>query len=140
MDTDKNACQKLKYNYIIIEMDNEYANEYINLRENSEYKKYIDNIENFKKYIDEEVVNPLKMMVVNASRNQGQYKTKILNILEKKLQQIGEEVENARRTIGAIYRVDENEEYGGKKRSKRRVKKTRKSKKGGRKTHRRRNY
>jgi len=121
-------------------MDNEYTNEYINLRENSEYKKYIDNIENFKKYIDEEVVNPLKMMVVNASRNHGQYKTKILNILEKKLQQIGEEVENARRTIGAIYRVDENEEYGGKKRSKTRVKKTRKSKKGGRKTHRRRKY
>jgi hypothetical protein len=123
-----------------MELDNEYTNEYINLRENTEYKQYIDNIENFKKYIDEEVVNPLKMMVVNASRNQGQYKTKILNILEKKLQQIGAEVENARRTIGAIYRVDENEEYGGKKRRKRRVKKTRKPKKGGRKTHRRRKY
>ena len=123
-----------------MELDNEYTNEYINLRENTEYKQYIDNIENFKKYIDEEVVNPLKMMVVNASRNQGQYKTKILNILEKKLQQIGAEVENARRTIGAIYRVDENEEYGGKIIQRRRVKKTRKSKKGGRKTHRRQKY
>lgn len=123
-----------------MEMDTEYSNEYNNLKQNEdpEYKKYIDTIENFKKYTDDEVVNPLKIMVVNASRNQGQFKSKILNVLEKKLEQIGEDVKKARRSIGTIYRIDENEEYGGRKRRKQRVKKTQKPKKRGKKTQRRR--
>jgi hypothetical protein len=59
----------------------EYEKEYNNLKDFNEYKEYIDLIENSKKYLEDEVFGPLKIMLVNASKNQGQFKNKILMVL-----------------------------------------------------------
>jgi len=95
----------------------EYEKEYNNLKYFNEYKEYIDLIENSKKYLEKEVFGPLKIMLVNASKNQGQFKNKILMVLKKKIEVISKEIENIKRTVGAIYKIDENEEYGGRKKT-----------------------
>jgi hypothetical protein len=93
----------------------DYEKEYNNLKDFNEYKEYIDLIENSKKYLEKEVFGPLKIMIVNASKNQGQFKNKILMVLKKKIEAISQEIENIKKTVGAIYKIDENEEYGGRK-------------------------
>lgn len=93
----------------------DYEKEYSNLKEIDDYKEYVSLIENSKKYLEDEVFGPLKIMLVNASKNQGQFKNKILMVLKKKIETISQEIENIKRTVGAIYKIDENEEYGGRK-------------------------
>jgi RNAse (barnase) inhibitor barstar len=105
-------------------MDNdrheEYNDAYNNLKDNADfqYVQYIDKIESLKKYLDQGVADSLKITLVNASRNQGAFKEKILKVLDKKLNATSEEVKKFRETVGSIHKIDENEEYGGKRRRK----------------------
>jgi hypothetical protein len=39
----------------------------------------------------------------------------MLKGVKKKIETISQEIENIKRTVGAIYKIDENEEYGGRK-------------------------
>jgi hypothetical protein len=129
-------------------MDNdrneEYDDAYNNLKDSTDpqYALYVDKIESLKKYLDRGVADSLQITLVNASRNQGLFKEKILNVLDKKLNAISEEVKKFRETIGSIHKIDENEEYGGKRRRKNKNKTTNKRRKTRRikKTHKRRKY
>ena len=96
--------------------DSEYTKAYENLSQTEEYQKYTNSIDNVEKYFESDVLKPLKMMVVNASNNQGAFKAKILALLDKRLQQVSEEIDNLRRNVGSIYTINEDAEYGGKKR------------------------
>ena len=86
--------------------------------------------------------NTLLLTLVNASRNQCLFKERILKVLDNKLNGISEEVKKFRETIGSIHKIDENEEYGGKRRRKNKNKTTNKHRKTRRikKTHKRRKY
>jgi RNAse (barnase) inhibitor barstar len=127
-------------------MDNnrheEYDDAYNNLKNNADfqYVQYIDKIESLKKYLDEDVVDSLKITLVNASRNQGTFKEKILKVLDKKLNVISEEVKKFRETVGSIHKIDENEEYGGKGRRKNKKTNNRRKSHRVKKTYKRRKY
>jgi hypothetical protein len=127
-------------------MDNdrheEYDDEYNNLKNSADpqYTLYVDKIESLKKYLDQDVSDSLKITLVNASRNQGAFKEKILKVLDKKLNATSEEVKKFRETVGSIYKIDENEEYGGKRRQKNKKTNNRRKPRRVKKTHKRRKY
>jgi hypothetical protein len=124
--------------------DEEYDNAYNNIKDgaDTQYNLYVDKIESLKKYLDRDVADSLQITLVNASRNQGLFKERILKVLDNKLNGISEEVKKFRETIGSIHKIDENEEYGGKRRRKNKNKTTNKHRKTRRikKTHKRRKY
>ena len=126
--------------------DEEYDNAYNNIKDSADtqYTLYVDKIESLKKYLDRDVTDSLQITLVNASRNQGLFKERILKVLDNKLNAISEEVKKFRETIGSIHKIDENEEYGGKKhrKNKNKNKTTNKRSKTYRikKTHKRRKY
>ncbi len=127
-------------------MDNdrnkEYDDAYNNLKDSTDpqYSLYLDKIESLKKYLDRDVADSLQITLVNASRNQGLFKERILNVLDKKLNAISEEVKRFRETIGSIHKIDENEEYGGKRRRKNKTTNKRRKTRRIKKTHKRRKY
>jgi hypothetical protein len=114
---------KNKINLIYMETSQEYDETYNGLTGLKEYESYIDSIENIKKYIDKSECEKLKNMLVNASRNQGAHKAQILALLDKKIRAIDNEIARERKTVGSIYRIDEDAAYGLKRRRNKKVQK-----------------
>ena len=106
-----------------METSQEYNDTYNGLNDSEKYKSYINSIENLKKYIEKKDYDQLKTMLVNASMNQGMFNSKILALLDKKIEAIHDEIERERKTVGSIYRIDEDAEYGGKRRRNKKVQK-----------------
>jgi hypothetical protein len=106
-----------------METSQEYNDTYNGLNDSEKYKSYINSIENLKKYIEKKDYDQLKTMLVNASMNQGIFKSKILALLDKKIEAMHDEIERERKTVGSIYRIDEDAEYGGKRRRNKKVQK-----------------
>jgi len=106
-----------------METSQEYNDTYNGLNDSEKYKSYINSIENLKKYIEKKDYDQLKTMLVNASMNQGMFNSKILALLDKKIEAIYDEIERERKTVGSIYRIDEDAEYGGKRRRNKKVQK-----------------